>query len=126
MLSSTQRDCFEGIPEMDERKLARHHTLSEADLSAVSIRRGAANRLGFAVQLCLLRYPGRAMRPGEIIPRNIIEFVAAQVGADPDAFNDYARERDTTRREHIAEIVHTFGFRPFEAQRVAVPFWAAC
>ena len=31
--------------------------LSEADLAAVSVRRNAANRLGFAVQLCLLRYP---------------------------------------------------------------------
>lgn len=116
LLSSTQRDRFGGIPEMDERKLARHHTLSEADLSAVSIRRGAANRLGFAVQLCLLCYPGRPMRPGEIIPRNIIEFVAAQVGADPDAFYDYARERDTTRREHVAEIARIFGFRHFNAQ----------
>jgi hypothetical protein len=34
---------------MDDRKLVRSHTLSEVDLAAVSIRRGAANRLGFAI-----------------------------------------------------------------------------
>jgi TnpA family transposase len=68
---------------MDERELARHHTLSEADLAAVSVRRGAANRLGFAVQLCLLRYPRRPLKPGEGVPRPIVEFVASQVGADP-------------------------------------------
>ncbi len=116
LLSEVQRVRFSEIPEMDARELARHYTLSEADLIAISIRRGRANRLGFAIQLCLLRHPGRPYRPGEIVPRNIIEFIASQVGADPDAFYDYARERDTTRREHVAEIVHTFGFRTFGRQ----------
>lgn len=104
------------IPEMDTRELARHYTLSEADLASVSVRRGAANRLGFAVQLCLLRYPGRPLRPGEIVPRNIVEFIASQVGANPDTFDDYAKGRDTTRREHVAEIIRTFGFQTFDRQ----------
>ncbi len=121
LLSEVQRARFSGIPEVEERELVRHHTLSEADLAAVSVRRGAANRLGFAIQLCLLRYPGRPLRQGEVVPRDIVGFVAAQVGADPDAFGDYAggvggeTGRDTTRREHVAEIVRTFGFRPFDA-----------
>lgn len=37
------------------------------------------------------------------MPRNVVEFVVSQVGADPDAFAGYAG-RDTTRREHVAEI----------------------
>ena len=41
--------------------MGRHYTLFETDLEAVSVRRGAANRLGFALQLCLLRYPGRPL-----------------------------------------------------------------
>ena len=49
LLSEAQRTRFAEIPEMDGRELVRHHTLSEADLSAVSVRRGAANRLGFAI-----------------------------------------------------------------------------
>ena len=101
---------------MDARELARYYTLSEADLTAIGIRRGAANRLGFAIQLCLLRYPGRPLQVDQVIHRNIIEFVASQVGADPDAFYEYARERDTTRREHVAEITRTFSFRHFDAQ----------
>ena len=80
-----------------------------------------ANRLGFAIQLCLLRYPGRPLRAGEVVPRHIVEFVASQVGADPDAFYDYAggledTGRDTTRREHVAQIARTFGFRHFDTQ----------
>ena len=121
LLSQARRSRLSALPEMDFRELARHYTLSEADLLAVGIRRGAANRLGFAVQLCLLRYPGRLLRAGEDVPRSIVEFVAAQVGVDPDAFDDYAggpdgAGRDTTRREHVAEIARAFGFRHFGAQ----------
>ncbi len=116
LLSADQRARWSALPEMDERELVRHHTLSEADLAAVSVRRGSANRLGFAIQLCLLRYPGRPLRAGEPVPRPIVEFAASQVGADPEAFADYAggAGRDTTRREHVAEIVRTFGFRAFD------------
>ncbi len=121
LLSESQRARLAAIPAMEERELVRYHTLSEADLKAISVRRGAANRLGFALQLCLLRYPGRPLRSGETVPRNVVEFVASQVGADPDAFADYAggpegTGRDTTRREHVAEIVRTFGFRSFDAR----------
>ncbi len=120
LLSEAQRVRLAALPEMGHRELVRHYTLSEADLAAVSVRRGAANRLGFAAQLCLLRYPGRPLRQGEIVPQNVVEFVANQVGAHPDAFREYAggpegAGRDTTRREHAAEIVGTFGFRPFDA-----------
>lgn len=121
LLSGVQRIHLRAIPKSNARVLARYYTLSKADLTAVSIRRGAANRLGFAIQLCLLRYPGRPLRAGEKVPRNFIEFVASQVGVDPDAFYDYAggfegTGRDTTRREHVAEIARTFGFRHFDAQ----------
>lgn len=61
LLSEGQRARFSALPDMDRRDLVRHHTLSEADLASVGARRGAANRLGFAVQLCLLRYPGRPL-----------------------------------------------------------------
>ena len=116
LLSDAQRARFAEIPKMDARELARHYSLSEADLTAIGIRRGAANRLGFAIQLCLLRYPGRTFRLGETMPSNIVEFVASQIGTDPDAFHNYARERDTTRREHVAELVRTFGFRSFDGR----------
>ena len=115
LLSKAQRERLSGIHETDGRGMVRHYTLFEADLEAVSVRRGAANRLGFALQLCLLRYPGRPLRAGEVVPRPIVEFVASQVGTDPDAFDDYAKKRDTTRREHVAEIFRVFGFRPFGA-----------
>lgn len=101
---------------MDERELARHHTLSEQDVAVVESRRRSESKLGFAVQLCYLRFPGRTLRAGEKPPLNLLEYVAAQLGEDPLVFDYYARERDTTRREHLVEIMRTFGFRPFDAE----------
>ena len=46
-----------GVPT-DPDALARHYTLTRTDLDLVATRRGDANRLGFAVQLALLRHPG--------------------------------------------------------------------
>lgn len=46
------------LPDSDD-ELIRHHTFNEADLSLQ--RRGDANRLGVAVQLCLLRFPGQGL-----------------------------------------------------------------
>ncbi len=115
LLSESQRVAFERLPEMDAREMVRHYTLSEADLAAAGLKRGSANRLGFAVQLCLLRYPGRGMRPGDVVPLPVIEHIAPQVGAPPEAFGEYASKRDATRRDHLGEIVKAFGFRPFDA-----------
>ncbi len=99
---------------MDERELARHHTLSENDLRVIGSRRRPETKLGFAVQLCYLRFPGRPLRAGEGPPHNLLEYVAAQLSGDPAAFDEYARARDTTRREHLGEIARTFGFRSFD------------
>ena len=101
---------------MDERQLARHHTLSENDLRVIGTRRRPETKLGFAMGLCYLRFPGWPLRAGERPPQNLLEYVAAQLGEDPAAFDVYASGagRDTTRREHLVEIMRTFGFRPFD------------
>ena len=36
----------------------RHYTLSDEDLQHIGARRRPRNKLGFALQLCALRYPG--------------------------------------------------------------------
>src|SRR3712207_7387322 len=99
-------------PPVDRAELARHYTLSEAELAVIGRRRRARNRLGFALQLCALRYPGRLLRPGELIPAPVVAFVAEQVGADPATLADYAF-RENTRYEHSAALQDALGYRPF-------------
>jgi TnpA family transposase len=97
-----------------EVEIARQYTLDERDLAVIRQRRGAHNRLGFAVQLCYLRYPGQALRPGSIPPEGLLTFVAQQVGAPPDCWAAYA-QRDETRREHALELQAAFDYRAFTA-----------
>ena len=54
--------------------------LSDDDIEHIRVRRGGHNRLGFALQLCAFRYPGRILVTGEAIPLNVLRFIAAQQG----------------------------------------------
>ena len=117
VLAPSQRAQFTELPDtLSERDLARHYTLSPEDLAVIAQRRRPHNRLGFAVQLAYLRFPGRPLRAGEQVPEAVVAYLAAQLDLDPAVLEEYARERDTTRREHLLEIQRTFGFRPFSAQ----------
>jgi len=76
VLSPSQRARFIEIPDaIGERALARYDTLSPEDLAVVERRRHPHNRLGFAVHLCYLRFPGRALRANEQIPETVLAYV---------------------------------------------------
>ena len=113
LLSSEQRIRLFSIP-IEAAEMARHFVLSTEDLTLVRTKRRAANRLGFAVQLCALRHPGRVLDPAELPPEQMLAFVGKQIGTDPALFGEYAR-RAETRREHMTELqkllrLRTFGF----------------
>lgn len=75
VLSEEQRAALLALPD-DETLLVQHWTLSQDDLAVMVRRRRPHNRLGFAIQLCALRYPGRLLRPGELIPHVSLAFVS--------------------------------------------------
>ena len=60
--TSRQRSALFSLPQRDA-DLLRHYTLSEEDLQNIGARRRPRNKLGFALQLCVLRYPGRLLAP---------------------------------------------------------------
>ncbi len=110
LLTESQRLSLQS-PASDERTMVRHYTLSSEDLALINRRRGEPNRLGFALMLCYLRFPGRILQQGEEPPAELCAFVAEQLGLDAAHFGDYA-ERDQTRREHALEIQAALGLRP--------------
>ncbi len=67
ILSAAEREGLFALPDTQD-ELIRHYTSSDADLSIIRQRRGAANRLGFAVQLCYLRFPGIVLGADERRP----------------------------------------------------------
>jgi|SRR5215472_1254777 len=66
-LTTAQLDELFALPT-ELNTLVRYWTLAGTDLAAIHRRRRDRNRLGFALQLCALRYPGRLLGPGELIP----------------------------------------------------------
>jgi TnpA family transposase len=62
ILSAAERESLLALPDATD-ELIRHYTFNESDLSIIRQRRGPANRLGFAVQLCYLRFPGLILEP---------------------------------------------------------------
>src|SRR5437762_13600843 len=76
-------------PPTDRRELVRHYTLSEADTAMIRRCRGDHSRLGYALMLCYLRYPGRPLRVNERPPTALISFVAEQIDVRPEAIDDY-------------------------------------
>ena len=111
ILSAAERESLLAPPD-DPNDLIRHYTLSETDLSVIRQRRGAANRLGFAVQLCYMRYPGVILGAGEQPFAPLLGLVARQLKVSPECWAEYG-QRDQTRREHLVELQAVFGFRSF-------------
>ncbi len=102
LLTPAERTGLRAFPMTDD-EFIRHYTFSEPDLSAIRQRRGNHNRLGFAVQLCYLRYPGFALPTDAEPPAPLLAIVGRQLRVEPDIWPQYA-QRPETRRQHLAEL----------------------
>ncbi len=110
LLRPEQRMLFTRVPDLSVREIARYYTFSPDDLASIARHRRDANRLGFAVQLALLRFPGRSLTDVSEVPAPILTHIADQVGVKVNAFDQYGL-RENTLYEHLEEIRREFGFR---------------
>ena len=113
ILSAAERERLLRLPDT-KGELIRHYTLSETDLSIIRQRRGSANRLGFAVQLCYLRFPGLVLGVDQLPSPSLVQFIAEQLGVGVESWEAYGR-REQTRREHLAELQAWLNLTPFSA-----------
>lgn len=114
VLTERQRSALLDLPT-DEEAMLRHYTLADYDLEHINERRRPENRIGFELQLCTLRYPGRLLSSDEIIPGKILRFIAAQVGLTGDDILPYAARRQTCQ-PHLHAIRQIYGFKMFSGQ----------
>lgn len=108
ILTDSERQNFLALPTDDET-LIRYWSLDGDDRRLLETRRRDDTRLGLALQLCALRYPGRLIQRGEVIPEGLLGFLAEQLGIDPDALVSFAR-RAPTRYEQLAVLRQHYGF----------------
>jgi len=113
ILSTAGRERLLAVPDTRE-DLIRHYTFSEADLAIIRRRRGPANRLGFAVQLCYMRFPGIILGVTQVPFPPLLTLVADQLKVADAHWDDYG-QREQTRREHRLELQAWLGMALFSA-----------
>ncbi len=87
LLSQQERDALLAFPKSEEEWI-RHYTLTDADRAVIAQHRGGHNRLGFAVQLCLLRYPGFVLQREQAPPNRLLHFVFLQGRRGHEAYQN--------------------------------------
>ncbi|AJA46824.1 transposase [Clostridium pasteurianum DSM 525 = ATCC 6013] len=113
LLTEDQRLEFTQIPQnISEWEIARYYTLTENDIEIVNRHRRNYNRLGFAVQLCVLRNPGWSLGNTQEIPESILCYISEQLNINPKEFDLYFK-RENTRMEHFQEIREIYGYRTY-------------
>jgi TnpA family transposase len=110
-LTAAERQRLTTYPaEISPEDLGRFFTLTPADLALVAQQRGDHNRLGFALQLCTLRYLG--FLPTNLLepPLAVLKLLTHQLGLAPEMLTAYG-EREQTRSDHLTQILDHFGYR---------------
>lgn len=99
-----QLEASERLPQdIDPDTLRKYFTLTRPDLEQVDQCRGATNKLGFAVQLCTLRWRGHFLRDTREIPEPVLETLSLQLGVLPIPIDDYP-QNEKTRFDHLERI----------------------
>jgi hypothetical protein len=101
------------VGEWTSEELGRFFWLTPDDLLQVRTCRGAANRLGFALNLLLLRLLHCPHPDVTLAPPRIVQFVAMQLNVHPDVLADYSVRRPQTRDEHLVQIRRYLKLRPY-------------
>lgn len=109
-LSEVECEQLLAVPA-DTEGVLREYSFTAAELELIRLRRGDANRLGFAVQLAYMRYPGVALGAGDPSP-SVLAAVATQLGISEGVWAEYGR-REETRWEHRAELQAALGLRAY-------------
>lgn len=105
------------IPDMlDIHTLATYFTLNPQDMEIINSHRKDTNRLGFAVQLCILRYSGWTLLDIKEVPTAILEYVARQVEVEAGEFKLYGK-RENTKYDHLQEIIKEYRYVRFRKKQ---------
>jgi TnpA family transposase len=111
ILTAIERDSLTAAPN-DDDSIIQFYTLNDSDIATILQRRGPENRLGFAVQLSYMRYPGIMLGVNDNPNLLIVEFIARQLNIPSSAWERYGTRKNTFH-EHLLELQSIYGFKTF-------------
>lgn len=116
-LTSEQQDSYgRYVGEPSKVQLAHYFHLDDTAKKLVQKRRGDYNRLGFAIQLCTVRFLGTFLTNPIDVPPGVVNYLAAQLKIeDVDCLSKYL-VRFNTHWEHTLIIKKYYGYSDFNSQ----------
>ncbi|MGW1108584.1 DUF4158 domain-containing protein [Streptomyces sp. NPDC002540] len=124
-LSDEQAEAYGKFAEEPTKpELKRFFFLDDEDRKLIAKRRGDHNRLGFALQICMVRYIGLFLEDPLDVPWPVVEHLAEQLGIEGISCIKEYTERLKTAYEHAREIRDAYGHHPFEGHAMGRKFRA--
>ncbi|MDM5436571.1 DUF4158 domain-containing protein [Bacillus hominis] len=108
LLTLDQRLEFVSISEqVSEYELGSYYTLSPHDIEIIKRHRRDHNKLGFALQLCMLRFPGWTLSDVHHIPDCVVSYIAKQLQISAQEIRIYAERalQDQLQRASALNII---------------------
>jgi hypothetical protein len=107
------REHLNSFPkEISQQDMIAYFTLSRKDRRYLRTLRGFHNRLGFAIQLCILNYMGFCPDDIVTLPLSVVEYLAKQLGVHD--FADHLKrygQREQTRTAHRRQAQTRLGYK---------------
>lgn len=103
--------------EPSDAQLASYFYLDDTDRERLATKRGSHHRLGFALQICTVRFLSTFLVEPTLVPSGAVRHVAKQLGIDNDPaplLIQYATAWQA--REHSREIQQLYGYHDFSEQ----------
>ncbi|GGR66765.1 hypothetical protein GCM10010282_69670 [Streptomyces roseolus] len=114
-LTDEQAAAFGSFADEPTRpELERFFFLDDEDRKLIAKRRGDHNRLGFALQMCTVRYIGLFLEDPLAVPWPVVEHLAAQLEVEDASQIKRYTERQMTAYEHAWEIREAYGYHLYE------------
>lgn len=109
---STRMSSRPALPEeLDLEQLNKYFVLSPADLAEIKECRGAVNKLGFAIQLCCLRWFGFLLADLGPAPQTVVDLLIQQIGiTEPTDLSLYPQSNKTLTN-HPERLRDYLGFQ---------------
>jgi len=114
-LTDEQAEAYGKFADEPTRpELERFFFLDDVDRDLIALRRTTHHRLGFALQMCTVRYVGLFLEDPLAVPWPVIEHLAVQLGIEDASVVKKYTERRQTLYDHAWEIRDAYEYHEYE------------